>query len=424
MFQGDFCWALIQNSGQGGAGGGTYQQDMTNYLSTRWSQGFNQTYCTLIGNSALGGRDDGSTWDGTLPFTGGVVGALNNTYWNRVDYLVTTAASQGMTVMLNAAPTEGFNTGCPFNTATTGQCTNYGAALAARYGSATNIWWAFGDDYFSTYDTQYTAILNALRAGGDTHPCTIENFVETDSRYYPYDGTTLPWGLANATVNQVYTYNTWYSGVEYAYTEPSPICVALLDGFWDFNGTDFMRNESWWALSSGSRGHHYGNPGTISYTQAGFIADLATDSDAVLQGTYWSIFRNLGHWWKLVPDTSSRLVTAGRGTHIAPMIYTGGFYNGGNTYVSASLAADGTLAVIYTPAANTQTITVNGSLMNPGYTASWVDPASGAKTNAGISSTYTNSTLNSVGQHDWVLALQAPAAASVTTQTVSNMRLM
>ena len=425
MFRGDFCWSLITNSGQGGAGGGTYQQDMTNYLSTRWSQGFNQTYCTLVSCTVLGGpNDNGATFDGVVPFTGGVVGNLNNTYWNRVDYLISTAASQGMTVMLNVAPTETFVGGCVFSGVTTGQCTNYGAALAARYASATNIWWAFGDDYFSTYDTQYQAILNALRAGGDTHPCSTENYVETDSRYYPYGGTTLPFGLANANVNWVYTYNTWYSGVEYAYTEPSPICVALLDGFWDYNGTDFMRNESWWALSSGSRGHHYGNPGTISYTAAGFIADLATDSDAVLQGTYWSIFQNLGNWWKLVPDVNSHLVTAGRGTHIAPMVYTGAAYNGGNTYVSASLATDGTLAVIYNPAANSQTISVNGSLMNPGHTATWVDPASGAKSNAGISSTYTNASTNSVGENDWLLVLQAPAVTAVTTRLVSNMRLM
>ena len=38
----------------------------------------------------------------------------------------------------------------------------------------------------------------------------------------------------------------------------------------------------------------------------------------------------------------------------------------GNTYVTAVSPPDGTLAVIYNPAANTQTITVNGSLMNAG----------------------------------------------------------
>ena len=48
MFRGDFCWSLITNAGQGGSGGGTYQQDMTNYLSTRASQGFNQVYCAAV----------------------------------------------------------------------------------------------------------------------------------------------------------------------------------------------------------------------------------------------------------------------------------------------------------------------------------------------------------------------------------------
>lgn len=408
MFRGDFCWSLIQNSGQGGAGGGTYEQDMTNYLSTRWGQGFNQTYGALVTCTALGGtNDNGETFDGVVPFTSGVVGNLNNAYWDRVDYLVSAAESQGMTVMLNVAPTETFSAGCVFASATTGQCTNYGSALASRYGSASNIWWSFGDDYFETYDAEYTAILDALRSGGDTHPVTIENFTETDSRYYPYNGSTNTWGLDNATVSLVYSYNTWYTNVEYAYTESSPVCVALLDGWWD-NGTDFGRNMSWWALSSGSRGHHYGNSGTISYTQAGFISDLTSDTDGINQGTYWSIFQGLGNWWKLVPDTSSKLVTAGRGTHLAPIATDGTPYTGGNTYVSASLATDGTLAVIYNPAANTQTISVSGAGMNPGYSASWVDPANGAKTNAGIHSTYTNASTNSVGENDWLLVLQAP----------------
>lgn len=425
MFRGDFCWGLVTNSGQGGSGGGTYQQDMSSYLSTRWTQGFNQTYCTLINCTSLGGpNDDGATFDGVVPFTGGVVGNLNNTYWDRVDYLVSTAETQGMTCFLNVAPSEVFNAGCVFASATTGQCTNYGTALASRYGSAGNIWWGFGDDYFGSNDTQYTAIIDALRAGGDTHPCSIENFTEDNARYYPYDVSTNAWGLANANVEWVYTYNASYPNIEYAYTEPSPILVAMLDGYWD-NGTDFMRNFSWWALSSGSRGHHYGNAGSISYTQAGFISDLSSDTDGINQGTYWGIFESFPHWWKLVPDTSSKLVTAGRGTHLAPISHAGTPYSGGNTYVTASLATDGTLAVIYNPAANTQTITVNGNLMNPGHTANWVDPASGTTTNAGISSTYTNSTLNSAGEHDWLLVLEAPAVTTTPPLiTTSYMRTM
>ena len=413
MFRGDFCWSLVTNSGQGGSGGGTWQQDMTNYLSARAGQGFNQVYCDIVNCTSLGGpNDNGETFDGQIPFTSGVVGNLNNTYWDRVDYLVSTAASYGMTCMLNVAPSEVFGAGCVFASATTGQCTSYGTALASRYGSAPNIWWAFGDDYFGSNDAEYTAILDALRAGGDTHLCSIENFTETDARYYAYNGSENTWGYDNAQVNWVYTYNASYVLVEYAYTEPSPVCVALLDGYWD-NGTDFMRNLAWWALSSGSRGQNYGNAGTISYTQPGFISDLSGDTDGINQGTYWSVLAGLNNWWKLVPDTSSVLVTAGRGTHLTPIASDGTPYSGGNTYVTAGLAPDGSLAVIYNPAANTQTITVNGALMQAGYTATWVDPASGAKTPATIGATYTRSTANSVGEHDWLLVLQGPAAVTV-----------
>ena len=425
MFRGRFCWSLVTNSGQGGAGGGTSQQDMVNFCSASASQGFNQLYCAIVNCAVLGGpNNNGETFDGIVPFTSGVVGNLNNTYWNRVDYLVSTAASYGMTCMFNVAPTETFSGGCVFASATTGQCTNYWAALASRYGSAANIFWGFGDDYFSTYDTLVDTRAHAVAKVWDNHLCTIENFVESDSRYYAFSGSSNAWGLANAQVNLVYTYNAVYDEVEYAYVEPSPVCVAQLDGYWD-NGTDFMRNWAWWGLSSGSRGSQYGNSGTISYTQAGFISDLAGDTDGINQGAYWTIFAGLSNWWKLVPDTGSVFVTAGRGTHITRISTTGAAYTGGNTYVTASLAPDGSLGLIYNPAASTQTITVNGSLMKPGYTATWIDPASGAKTNAGIHATYTNATLNSVGQHDWLLALQAPATVpAVTTEIVAGMRMM
>ena len=79
----------------------------------------------------------------------------------------------------------------------------------------------------------------------------------------------------------------------------------------------------------------------------------------------------------------------------------GNTYQGGNNYVSASKTADGTLAVIYIP--TNATITVNGALMASGYSATWVDPASGARTAATIASTYSHAGANSASP-DWVLA--------------------
>jgi Putative collagen-binding domain of a collagenase len=76
--------------------------------------------------------------------------------------------------------------------------------------------------------------------------------------------------------------------------------------------------------------------------------------------------------------------------------------------VAASITPSGSLAMLYLP--NATTITINQSLMQSGYTATWVDPVSGATSPATPGSTY-NSTAqgnNSQGDPDWVLVLQAP----------------
>lgn len=416
MFRGDFCWALITNAGQDG-GSTTWESDLTDYLSTRSSQGFNFTYCAALGCTVNGApNNNGETWDGVLPFTGGVVGTMNAAYWARASYLVSTAESYGMTVIMNFAPTETFPAGCVMNGATTGQCTAYGTALAGLFASSPNVAWACGDDYFDTYDTQYDAILAALRAGGDSHLVSIENYEEADSRYYAFSGASCAWGLANAQFNWIYTYNASYVQTEYAYTEPGaggngpPV---VMDGYWDdgpYGGADFMRIFAWWTLSSGARGQNYGSQ-YVAYTPSGFIGYLTSGIDSsALQATYWDTFAGFGKWHELVPDTGSALVTAGRGTHLGYISYTGTEYGGtANTYVTASKTPDGSLAVIYNPAANTQTITVNGAVMRGGAigAATWVDPANGATASAGISSTYTRSAANSVGEHDWLLVLQA-----------------
>jgi Protein of unknown function (DUF4038) len=409
---GDFCWALITNAGQNG-GATTWQSDMAGYLSVRASQGYNLIYAGLIGCTVNGGpNDNGETFDGVVPFTGGVPGTLNSAYWTRVDYMISTAASYGITMILNIAPTETFAAGCVLASMTSGQATAYGAALAARYAASPNILWIMGDDYYDTEDTLYSNILTALRSGGDSHLITIENYMETDSRYYAYSGASCAWGLANAQVNLVYTYNASYDLVEYAYTEANhgQIPVVQLDGTWDDYVVRNETNYDWWVLSSGSRGAERGTQ-TVAYTGTNFISyATSSDTNGVNHGKILAIFASFTGWWQLVPDTSSAFVTAGRGTHVAHL-ESASFYSPPpyNTYVSASITPSGSLAVVYNPVA-ANTITCNTSMLGSGWTASWVDPISGATSSAGAGPTYANSATNSYGGNDWVLVFQTPSS--------------
>jgi len=415
MVRSDTVWALPVNAGAAG-GSVTWQSDIDNYMSIRASQGFNATEIAVPPTTVHGGVNvNGETWDGILPFVGGDPGTLTNAYWARVDYLLTSARNNGMTVFMNVGTTTSLDdSGGALYNKTTGQFTNYGTALGNRYKGYPNIIWTVGEDYFGTYDTQLGALLTGIKNTGDTHLVSVENYDESTSRFDCYNNSVFALGTAYANFNFCYSYNVGYDVLEYAYTEASPITVLHSDGYYDQgNGgdntyRDFNRILQWWSLSSGSRGFLYGRESIYGWDTSALANLTNNEFDNSDLNIIWNTFGALPGWHLLVPDTGSTLVTAGRGTH-APQIQSGGAgtqYTGGNTYVTASITPGGTLAVIYIP--SNATITVNGALMVSGYTAHWIDPVSGATTAATIAPTYNHPGTNSLGEADWLLVLRGP----------------
>lgn len=414
----DTIWALPVMAGSAG-GAVTWQSDIDNYTSIRSGQGFNALYIAAIGTTQYtqGATNvNGNTWDSVNPFVGGDPGVLNDTYWQRVDYIMSSAEAAGMTVCFNLIPSycEG-NAGGPLDGKVSTDYTDYGTALGLRYGAAPNLLWVLGDDYFDTKNTLYSAAVAAIKATGDTHLFTYENYPETSSRRDMYNSTVMVGGTANADINFVYSYNTGYIGVEDAWTESSPIPVIHGDGIYDTDATpDLHRNLIWWYLSSGARGVIYGREAIWPWPTTALAALTTSAIDSTIFGHACQALAGLTNWHLLVPDTSSALVTAGRGTRATELVSGGGAtsYSSGNSYVSASKTPAGDLAVIYIP--SNATITVNGSLMNSGYGAKWMDPFTGATSTATIASTYNNAAANSGGAHDWVLVLAVPPYATWT----------
>lgn len=431
MIRSDSVWGIIAQAGAAG-GSVTWQSDMEDYCQARSAQGFNMLLTTPTSSAQVtGNAANGDTWDGVAPFS--APGVLNDTFWQRVDYLLSTAASYGLTVLLDVVMTYATVSGGCLSGWTTTQYQDYGAALAARYGDTPNLVWEFGDDYeqasgSTLTDADLDACLAGIRGGGDGHLISIENAAESTSRRALDGSITYSWGAANADFQWCYSYNTGYNAVEIAYGEASPIAVCRMDGWYDNQGSPsestelFMRKLAWWALSSGSRGYQYGNNDLWYWPADAVSSGLVSDSPGSSYQqpgalkTILDTFAGFAGWHQLVPDTASALVTAGRGTHASTFAPGGGggTYIGGNTYVSASIDAAGTLAVIYNPAADTQTVSVDGTLMQAGYAAYWVDPASGTATLTTISAMYTQSAANSAGDHDWLLVLTADTAKTAT----------
>src|SRR4249920_3614510 len=339
LLRGDTIWALPSMAGSAG-GAVTWQSDIDNYCATRAVQGFNALYIAAPGttNYTVGATNvNGATWDGVLPFVSGSPGSLNEAYWQRVDYIMTSAQDQGMTVLFNLIASYAVeNAGGPLNGKVASDFTNYGTALGLRYGSAPNLVWFIGDDYFDDKQSLYGAAVAAIKATGDTHMFSQENYPESTSRTDMNSHAALPTAGANSDINFGYSYNVGYLTIEDAYLEASPIPVIRGDGIYDTDAVpDLHRNLLWWYLSSGARGVIYGREAIWSWPPTALAALTTNPVDNTLFGNMMDAFAGLHGWNKLVPDTSSALVTAGRGTHAAELVSGGGApaYTGGNTYV-------------------------------------------------------------------------------------------
>jgi hypothetical protein len=424
LILGDECWGLPSNAGRWG---GTWQSDFDGYLTARQNQGVNVLYTQMLGTTILGGvSDDCRTWDGVKPFALDASGAyilstLNETFWQRADYLISHAAARGITVFLNLGSNGAFGTTCLGGSHTTTDWRSYGAAMGNRYKSSPNIIWMIQDDYAGGLEDANSAILSGLRSTGDVHPISIENNEQSTSRTEMAAGGIGPtvsgaWGANNAQFNFVYSYMRSYFNVEYAYSEPSPMTVIQGDGpFYDFSTDQFFRSWLWWAYSSGARGVILGSAnGAVGYVwqwASGSLAQVQTGDTFFVGGQANQIraaVEGISGWQNLLPDLTSQLVTAGRGTRYR---YDGIWNESAqlaDNYVTASLTSDGSLALIYMSHASAITIDESKVGGAGNYNATRLDPASGTKTSVTAGTSYNSGSWgsNSAGGADWVLVLQ------------------
>jgi hypothetical protein len=416
---GDEAWGLVGNAGRWG---GTWQSDIDGYVTARAAQGYTAVEIDLVPSTLAGGLNDGATWDGVSMFNSGTSATagdpsagLNSTYWQRVDYLIAALARAGMTLFANILLS--YDMGHALSGLTPTQFGAYGTGLGARYASTGNLQWMIEDDYFGTADSTLDTILTGIRAAGDTRPISIENYSESTSRKDVSNNSVLSWGTSNAGWQWCYSYNVAYFAVEYAYGEASPLPVIRGDGYYYKASGDeqLIRNHFWWALSSGSRGF-FGGDDRIWQWQSGSAAAVTTGAwqTATLPAAA-AAFAALPGWHKLIPDTGSAFILSGRGTRATSLTSGGGAtaYSGTtDNYVSGSIAADATLAVIY--CLQHFSVTIDQAKMAPGYTAAWMDPLTGALTSTAAGSAYNSTPLgnNSAGNPDWVLVLQAPTTVS------------
>ena len=439
-------------------------EDATRYLTNRGSNGFNALWIELLCDSYTGGAGTegspnyGRDVNGNNPFTSTLPGGYydlttpNPAYWSHVDYIVQTAAANGLQCVFTPLDQGGWTQTSLRNG--TNRCYQYGQFLGNRYKNSPNIIWNLGNDFQNWATQQNDAVILAIADGIESvdtnHLMTIElNFMVSESQDDPN------W-ISRITANAVYTYYPTYDETLVAYNKPNIMPVLFLEEHYEYEnlGGEFgtpnvLRRQEYWSLTSGAlAGHMYGNHYTWTFTSgwqylqtkgvrqyfknffssgnwynlstwtfaSGWQSHLQTTGTRELM--YFKNFFSSCKWYNLIPDQSHTLLTAGYGT------YTPGGNVSDSDYATAAKTPDGTLAVVYTPVRHTLTIALNN--FSSRVTTRWYDPTAdtfvaipGSPFPNSGSHNFTTPGNNSRGDPDWVLLLQAQGGGGTPTPTAT-----
>ena len=405
MVVGDSAWNLIANL--------TEAQAAT-YFADRKAIGFNTVLFSLFAGSAIFGRSDFSTYDGIIPFTTpGDISTPNPAYFQRVDDMINLAASYGLCVFLD--PIENYGWEATFESSGVTKCAAFGTYLGNRYKNFPNLVWSNGNDYqdWPAADSVFLAIVNAIKAVDSSHIQTLELDYNNSMAFDDSNWVAPVLGL-----NWSYTYFPAYAEGLHCYaaspTTPYILGESIYEqeshGTTDSGTVENVRRQEWWTACSGAAGQLYGSAWTDAFP-SGWQNNLDTPG-AIQLGFLATTLRPLA-WYNLVPDTTHVFVTGGYGTQYTYPGNPSGDSTGTlavNTFVTAAITPDGTLAIAYLP--TTTTITVNLSQFSGSIAAKWIDPSTGkASTIAGSpfaavgSQQFTSPGRTSDDQKDWVLLL-------------------
>jgi len=395
------------------------EADAATYFANRMALGFNAVWIQLLCNTYTGGRADGSTYDGIIPFTTpGDFATPNAAYFSRVDDMIRLAAQYGITVFVDPVDTGGWMDALRSNGVSADR--TFGQYLGNRYKNFDNIVWLNGND-FQTYGTSSDdAVVQAVALGikdMDTrHIQTIElNYYVSASLD---DSTWAP----IIQLDAAYSYYPTYAEVLQEYNRSTFMPTFFVEGNYEFAsqvgnaGTpDVLRHQEYWAMLSGATGQIYGNS-VLYFFNAGWQNYLNTPG--AIQVGYLKALFEAYRWYDLVPDQNHTLVTAGYGTFSSSGTVTS------SDYATAALTPDGSQGMVYLPSLGT--ITVNMARFSGTVTAQWYDPSNGTFT-AIAGSPFSNAAThqftplgnNSTGYGDWVLVLAAATSSDTTPPAVS-----
>jgi hypothetical protein len=387
------------------------------YFSNRQAHGFNTMWINLLCDAYTGGREDGSAYDGMLPFAGYLPGGNNTAHYDlskpneafftRCDQMISLAAKYNLLVFLDPIETGGWLTNMVNNGPNA--CNDYGKYLGNRYKKFDNIVWMSGND-FGTWsnpvdDAAVTAVARGIQATDMRHIHTAElggSFgLSTDD----------PNWASIVSISGAYTYFPTYAEVLNGYNRADTMPVFMVEACYDYESLGqahiatpaTLRREEYWADLSGATGLIYGNHYTWTFA-TGWQTHIDTPGAAEIMNM--KSFFESRPWYDLVPDQTHSTLTAGFGTFSSKGTIDA------NDYATAARTPDGRLAIVYAP--TIRSLTIDMTKLSGPVTARWFDPSNGAYmaiegspfSNNGARS-FTPPGDNHDGDGDWVLVLEA-----------------
>jgi hypothetical protein len=386
------------------------EADADMYLTNRKSHAFNAVWINLLCKSGTGGRKDGSTFDGILPFTvADDLSTPNEKYFARCDRMLELIEKHGLLVILD--PCETIDHLSVMLQNGVAQCRAYGQFVGDRYKRFDNIIWMSGNDFQKWKEPSNDAVATATALGIKDRDTLHLHTVELD---YHVSGSLDDANWAPIiSLNATYSYYPSYAQVLKDYNRSNFLPVFLIEADYEFeqeSAPATLRRQEYWTNLSGAAGQVYGS-GPIWRFSKGWKNTL--DAPGAVQMAFVKALFEPRPWYDLVPDQKHSVVIAGYGTFDATTT-DGNRFVMTSDYVTAGRTPDGSLVMAYMP--SLRPLTVDMTKLRGPATAQWYDPSRGVYT-AIEGSPFANKGRrvfrppgnNRDGDGDWVLVLEATA---------------
>jgi hypothetical protein len=403
--------------------------EMDQYLDNRSAKGFSIVVVNLLehkfSKNAPNDAANDPPFTATLPTGVFDLTTPNNAYFSTVEVFFQKAAARGIAVLVAhsylgyGGGDEGWFSTLKANGATAVR--QWGRYVGARYKNQSNVIWLSGGDYTPVDADKWVVDESAqgIRDGGGNQLMTVHTARGENS--------AVIWGG-----------RSWYNLGSVYYGPPTPLPplfraeyarspvrpTFFVEGRYENVSDwtpDMLRSQGYQPYLTGGMGQMFGNDpvwhagGPGLGTPAPFTWQQALDQQGSQDMARLASAFAANAWWKLVPDNSHSLLTAGFSSGLAEIV--------------AASATDGSLAMVYVPStgtgSNSFTLAMNG-FVGP-VSARWYNPTMGSySTVAG--SPFANSgsqNLSTPGNNgsstnDWLLVMTAsPNAAVLTSITVS-----